>query len=70
VGACCIPLERVSLRLKGFGAMPGTREGGLKAAKTNKERHGKDAPKRWGKKGGNPYLRAGGYKYKGLQNPL
>lgn len=32
--------------------MPGTQAGGLKAAKTNKERHGQDFYKRIGAKGG------------------
>lgn len=32
--------------------MSGTREGGLKAAKTNKERHGKEFYKKIGKVGG------------------
>lgn len=32
--------------------MPGTKAGGLKAAKTNKEKHGKDFYKNIGRKGG------------------
>jgi general stress protein YciG len=40
--------------------MSGTREGGLKAAKTNKERHGQDFYKGIGKSGGKK-SRGGGF---------
>lgn len=39
--------------------MPGTKEGGVKAAKTNRLRHGDDFYSRLGKKGGGKRLNSG-----------